>query len=327
MLSFHEQKHLISQFPKNIKLCYEKNNYNKVLIGDVYIAIPFGKKCFAWFTIHNSLEVCFLMELNESRQISHVKICNCVFHPNLVLGTILFGTIFRTSFFVIEDIFWYKSLNVSSFNWATKWRYIEYIFNNEIKQIGYNNHFLIFGLPVMSANGIDDFKEKLKTVPYNIYNIQARNYNKVGYFESQKLQEFLKEKVKVKVKESLIPQQEIMIIFEVRPDIQTDIYHLYCFDNNRSTLIYYDIALIPDIITSVKLNKLFRKIKENENIDLMEESDSEDEFEDNREDKYVYLERKYNMSCQFNNKFKKWVPIEVVSNDKICILNDMKQYK
>ena len=35
------------------------------------------------------------------------------------------------------------------------------------------------------------------------------------------------------------------------------------------------------------MNKLFRNIKENNNLDLLEESDSEDEFENIQLDKYV----------------------------------------
>ncbi len=37
----------------------------------------------------------------------------------------------------------------------------------------------------------------------------------------------------------------------------------------------------------------------------------EDEFENDRVDKYVYLDRRFKMNCQFNYKFKKWVPISM----------------
>jgi len=363
MLSSNEQKYIISQFPKNMKLCYENFHHNKVnvIVGDVYLAIPYGKKCFAWFTIHNGLEVCFVLELNTSGQISHVKIYNCVFHPDLAFGTIVFGTIFHKeligTFFTVEDIFWYKGVDVGGLDWSTKWRYMD-VFFKDIQPIGYNKHFIVFGLPLMGT--IDDFREKIKTVPYNIYRIQARNYGNVGYAESQKLQDFLKEplnpnpcqnicdlpkeslkeptKLLKEPKESLKePLKALMkqplVLFEVRPDIQTDIYHLYCSESHFSSkLIYYDIALIPDMATSVKLNKLFRNIKENENMDFMEESDSEEEFEDNREDKYVFLERKFNMYCKFHSKFKKWIPIELASNHehdltKISVFSDVKKYR
>ena len=51
------------------------------------------------------------------------------------------------------------------------------------------------------------------------------------------------------------------------------------------------LACIPDFTTSVKMNKLFRNIKENKNLDALEESDDEEEFEDTSEDKYVDLSK------------------------------------
>jgi len=104
------------------------------------------------------------------------------------------------------------------------------------------------------------------------------------------------------------------IILKVRPDIQNDIYHLFCLDDNE--LEYYiDVAFIPDYKTSVFMNNLFRIIKENNNLDYLEESDEENEFENEKEDRFVYLDKEKLMICKYNYKFKKWVPIkEVISN-------------
>ena len=60
------------------------------------------------------------------------------------------------------------------------------------------------------------------------------------------------------------------------------------------------------------MNNLFRNIKENANIDYIEESEDEEEFENTAEDKYVDLIKTYNIECVFNIKFKKWVPIRVI---------------
>ena len=51
------------------------------------------------------------------------------------------------------------------------------------------------------------------------------------------------------------------------------------------------------------MNKLFRNIKENNNLDLLEESDDEDEFENEKDDRFVYLDRVFNMLCSYNYKF------------------------
>ena len=60
------------------------------------------------------------------------------------------------------------------------------------------------------------------------------------------------------------------------------------------------------------MNGLFRNIRENQNIDFIEESDDEDDFENTTEDKYVDLTKSYLIECVFNTKFKKWVPMRVI---------------
>jgi hypothetical protein len=70
------------------------------------------------------------------------------------------------------------------------------------------------------------------------------------------------------------------------------------------------------------MNKLFRNIKENQNLDALEESDDEEEFENEREDKFVFLERSFKMNCQYNSKFKKWVPLSLAAKgDRIISTN------
>ena len=108
-------------------------------------------------------------------------------------------------------------------------------------------------------------------------------------------------------------------IFIVSADIQNDIYHLT--DPTDPTDPYSKqpletdvklVASIPDYKTSVMMNSLFRKIKENKSLDALEESDDEDEFENTNIDKFVDLSKKIKMKCVFNHKFKKWTPIECV---------------
>jgi hypothetical protein len=127
------------------------------------------------------------------------------------------------------------------------------------------------------------------------------------------------------------PQYKKKTTFEVVADYAYDIYKLYAYDNvyinslktnNEITCdikiqsrIYFDIAYIPDYNTSKFMNSIFRKIKENDNLDLIEESDDEEEFENINIDKYVDVFKKVNIECIFNYKFKKWVPVTVVKNN------------
>ena len=54
---------------------------------------------------------------------------------------------------------------------------------------------------------------------------------------------------------------------------------------------YHDIAYISSYVSSVKMNSIFRNIKENQNLDLLEESDDEDEFENVSETKFVDMKK------------------------------------
>ena len=72
------------------------------------------------------------------------------------------------------------------------------------------------------------------------------------------------------------------------------------------------------------MNSLFRNIKENDNLDLLEESDDEEEFENVNIDKYVDTTKQLMMTCKFSHKFKSWIPINYVKNGDIALSQDIK---
>ena len=86
----------------------------------------------------------------------------------------------------------------------------------------------------------------------------------------------------------------------------------------------YDNAYIPDYKTSVMMNTLFRNIKENKNLDSLEESDDEEDFENTNIDKYVFLTKSINMICSYNTRFNKWKPICIAKDtDKIVSITEL----
>ena len=109
------------------------------------------------------------------------------------------------------------------------------------------------------------------------------------------------------------PQYRMSTVFKVTADLQFDIYRLFAYGRNKSS-VYYNIAYIPNYTTSVFMNNIFRKIKENKNLDAIEESDDEEDFENMDIDKYVDVKKYVLMECRFHFKFKKWVPIKMVSH-------------
>ena len=322
-LSNHEIDLVLEDFPK-FELSYETMIHKKVHNVDIMLAIPEGKKYFAWFTSYKEDNVCFIMELNDSRNITNIKIIQTSFNDKLALGTILYGTLFNynsISCFSIEDMYYYKCKNYTNKLFSEKLETIKEILKNDISQNILSNTFTIFGLPLISR----DFNLMLKEIemlPYKITQIKYRFFEKNN---SRKIVfiKYFKPGANYSCNSTNKSNNDISFkkaVFKVTPDIEPDIYNLFINKNDNDE--YHDIAFIPDYKTSVMMNKLFRNIKENDNLDALEESDDESEFEDKREDKYVYLDRSYKMVCEYNQKFKRWSPISLANkNDRLVSFN------
>jgi len=346
MLSHVDKEKILKEFP-NIKLSYETVVHKKVYNSDYIIAIPEGKKCFAWFTNVDNKNVCLIMELINNKQISNIKITTASFSNELAYGTILYGTVVYNShnkFFFIEDIFTYKGSNVDRENWGEKLIKINNMFKKELNQVSYNNNFIVFGLPLMSKTN-EDLERKIEKINYKIESIQYKLFNKVNSYLFINYTKFIQVNEvnnnpralticnnnnnnnnnnpnaltignKINNNNKIFIKKEV--VFLVRPDILDDIYYLYCL-NDQVGEEQHSIAHIPNYDKSVMMNKLFRIIKENDNLDALEESDNEEEFENENIDKFVYLDKSYKMICQFNHKFKKWVPIKLAEEKNTVI--------
>jgi hypothetical protein len=321
-----EQKQDILEDFYKIKLSYENIIHKKVsgnsnnstfdMEFDFAMIIPKGKKYISWFTFYNDEPVCLLMEIDNQnkKEIKHIKVVHCCFSYELSYGTIIYGTLFYYNnhpFFSIENIYYCKGIDITNEPFHMKMKQIGLLCKNNIQQVAYNNSFVVFGLPVMTSSN-NELKEKLQSISYNIYSIQYVTCKNKQLFSIlfRELDEYLtqiKEKTKPLISKSKSEEKIQTKIFICKPDIQNDVYHLYSYNDNPIGL-----ACIPDYKTSVMMNKLFRKIKENDDLDALEESDDEEEFENVNIDKHVYLDKSYKMICQFNNKFKKWTPIKIV---------------
>jgi hypothetical protein len=343
-----DKQNILSDFP-NVKLSYENITHKKVYNSDMILVIPDGKKCFAWFTYINERPSCLIMELAGDKNIIDIKHVNACFSNELSYGTILYGTLFThlgNRFFTIENIFSYKDELIERANWSFKMEKIKKMLKYDLKQCAYNNSFIVFGLPIICRTN-DELQNKLQNIKYKINSIQYRLNNKtdnylfitydnyinhkdipvVNKYVQPQLQENPVEKIivkqQVKSKASGKPFGEV--VFLIKADIQNDIYNLYCLDQNFKEE-QHSIAHVPDYNTSVMMNKLFRIIKENNNLDALEESDDEEEFENEDISKFVHLDKSYKMICQYNHKFKKWTPIKLANeNNKIITNYDLKQ--
>jgi len=294
------KQNLINLFPK-VELSYEHFLHKKVSNFDTIIAIPKGPKGYLWITKYNGNNISIFFILDNLKHIKDIFYYH--FDKNLQSdltsksGTIFYGTIFYTNIhkcFAIENILYYCGKNMANITWGEKWCILECILSSNLQKLC--DPKIIIGLPIFS-NKIQVFKEKLSHSLYGIYKIEYRKFNDCNKSICTKINALY---------DNFTPTLSNNV-FTIKPALQNDIYELY--DNNK----FIDIAHIPDYKTSVMMNSLFRNIKENINLDTLEESDNEDDFQNNNEDHYVFLNTSYKMKCVFNHKFKKWQPIEIIN--------------
>jgi hypothetical protein len=308
---------ILSDFPK-FELSYEIIGHKKVLDADIVMAIPQGKKAYAWFTTYKSENVCFVLELNENNAIVKADICITSFKDELSYGTLLYGTLFsyedvhgqQIQCFCVEDILFWKEKNVNHFHFIDKLKIVTELFKENISQTVLHKKYMLFGLPIMN----NDFSSLLRDICEVSYKIETLKFR---YYETKKIVtvKYYKPNVSKEV------QCQQTAVFKVTADVQNDIYNLFVYDENDD---FYDVAFITDYTTSVMMNNLFRNIKENKNLDALEESDDEQEFESDRIDKYVDLQKSYKMICKYNPKFKKWMPISLAKNEKLVTRKYLK---
>lgn len=362
ILSSNQVQHITNRMP-NFELSYETVPHKKVFTSyNTCMAIPVGKKHYAWFSFYKDKNVCYFMELNKEKKISKVTVVDVDFDMKLSYGTIFYGSIVPYNnadydkeksllednfFFVIEDAFYYKGINMKSMCFSEKLGYIQTCLETNIKPFFSNKNKIIFTLPYiwgLQSSCEDDIIAEYEThkdkIHYQTHHLQIRKLNDISPYFNISLNNILAKisqrskipaQISTPIKHFDIPQYQIYYgkpqykfptVFQVTADIQYDIYHLFAFGKNKQS-IYYSLACIPDLKTSIFMNSLFRNIKENKNIDYIELSDDEDDFENINEDKYVDLNKTMNIECVFHTKFKKWVPFRVV-DDSIKVVHISK---
>ena len=176
------------------------------------------------------------------------------------------------------------------------------MFVKHVAQKSYNTNFITVGMPCWCPN-YANATQTIDSLPYPVYGIKAfntRNEKKpcCGIYQVREKQ-----------------QHNVEGIFRVNATLYSDVYHLYCFDHNDKSA--YATAAVPSYRRSVQLNDIFRRVKENANLDLLEESDDEEEFENIDDDKFVDLSKYVLMKCVYHKKFRKWEPVEVITNSKL----------
>jgi hypothetical protein len=264
------------QFP-TIKLSYENIIHNKVCPKyNIQIAIPAGKKYFLWIT-HN---LCRLVDKTFQIIQEYPVVCK-----TNQLGYIFYGTLFSiqsVSYFCIENIYYNHGYDVTMKNWGEKifmWKEFLNHYSNILQQ-----HFTI-GLPIISYSD-NHFKKSIYHSVYYLDKIEYRNLHESNISYS------------MFAYETNLQSPKLTYYFTISCDKMDDIYTFHDQYGQKKTLH------ISDYKTSVEMNRLFRYYKENYNLDSLEESDDEDEFQ---HPNIVFTDRQYKLPCIFVSN--QWIPL------------------
>jgi hypothetical protein len=332
-LNANQYSDVMNRFPK-FELSYETISHKKVPDSyQVCLAIPHGKKAFIWFTFFKNEDVCFFMELGKDKKVTRIKIIKNNVQMKLALGTVIYGTVYedpqiesKVIQFIIEDVFFHEGIPLKKLTFGEKLGFIEAFLQNN-NEIPIDN--IRFSLPIMWKRDLEEDHEipvsLKKTISHPIHHIQYRTLNNISPYLNVLMGRKIGSGSIIEPLSDLFippaiprydfskPQYKMQAVFEAKADLQFDIYHLYAY-GERCKKIYYGLAYIPNYKTSVFMNGIFRRIKENKNLDAIEESDDEEDFQDSRIDKYVDLKKTVSIECVFNQKFKKWTPVRMVKS-------------
>ena len=237
--------------------------------------------------------------MNKYNIITNIEEIILSYNKNLSYGTIISGTYFnynKTRYITCENVYYYKGQNVIDEDYNKQLEILKNLFDNELRQVMYTDKFAVLGLPIIYK----DIKQAFMNLSQTPYSIKGVVFQDLHNNKSAGI---------------ILNNQSKMTecIFKIKADLIQDIYNLYCKGTGNYENSFYNIALISDYKTSVMMNNLFRYIKENKRLDLLEESDDEEEFENINDDKFVNLKKIVYMKCLYNKKFKKWRPVEAVN--------------
>lgn len=284
----------------------------------------------------------------NSNDLYRFNVVSTCFANELAYGTIMTGVMFSRQeagkeefhkFMNVSDILYYKGARISGKQHTMyyKLRLIASMFeNNEIANLNGSSNVLNVSMPIIT-NDYTIAQGYLGSLPYSTYGIRLINLDKTK---------------SIGILPNLLKKtHDHKYVFLVKACVEPDTYSLFANDNSRNAYVtenanYHgnsghanetyescqygkmrkiNVALIPSYNDSVRMNMLFRNIKENISIDAIEESDDEDDFQNIDPNKYLLPDIEYKMYCYFSRTHNKWIPEAIASDDVVVTdFNDAK---
>jgi hypothetical protein len=311
------------------------NNVSTSTDTDVYMVLPKGRRGFLWITYWRTQHLAIVIPLHEQdgrMDLPHIRARPCCFSTELALGTVLYGTQLsvltdeeeEVQLFCCENIYYCRGFPVGHHVYAEKLQLLQDLFSHHIRQLAYTKEFIVLGLPVLKQSyaealhaaqrlpyptrGITLFSVE-QVHPTGTYSISSNatvrlsTSTSLSKSSASPAAAAAAAAVAVAVAAPAVSGSEAIFLVKALPGM--DSYNLYC----NASQDPYGLAMVSSYNCSVLLNRLFRTIKENTNLDLLEESDDESEFQDVRDNKFVDVNKAILMKCVFSKRFRKWQPI------------------
>ena len=199
---------------------------------------------------------------------------HAAFSSPLALGTILHGTITHyqgTRCFVADNIFYWKGAPCGDDLYESKLERMTSMLQNDIDSRLYLSTQVMFSLPVYSYH-----PTSFDTI-YKLYCVKCVQLHGP----------------------KVVNCPDRTAVFHVKATPTCDMYELHNPEG------FHSMACVDTYARSVMMNGLFRRVKENEDLDAVEESD--DESDPNT----VFVHRVLPMLCRWHPLHKKWTPISV----------------
>ena len=260
-------------------------------------------------------------------------------------GTACYGTLFAHKmhqFFTVENIHSYKNASVDALSVCEKQSLLDKLFQEDGLGRGTcadetheteSRARVWFGLPVKRATYADALHSATNDVSYDVYAIQGRFGTQVDNNYHQNCQNSQPRRATQQpiatatvtatataTATATVTAHHVQLrptdananinhrVFIARAENYADVYSLYCPETGNAEP---DYAHVGSYKTSVFMNSVFRRVRENDRLDTIEESDDETEFQNNEPNKHVNAEKVARITCSFNHRFKRWVPIKL----------------
>ena len=343
MNSLTKHAALLARF-STFELSYETVSHKKVCDNDsIAVAIPLGRKYFLWFTYHESgsESICYVLGLDKDKQICSVaeyKEFPC--QKGFSLGTIVYCTLVvkddaSPPVYVAEDIYQFRGTALHNLSFGDRLGFLR-DFVQSVPSVALPIMWFVRSGSLLSpaipadlekragytAHHIQ-YREVKRVAPYINVAIPKKGVKEVGIASSAEVAQKLHATAVLDPLPTFDygkPAFRYPATFHVMADAQLDLYHLYAYGgisrDGQSGKVYCGLAGIQSYKTSVFMNRVFRRIRENENLDLAEESEDEADFENMDANKFVDLDKAAQIECLFSTRHKKWIPVKL-STDKI----------